>query len=327
MSEGTPLKKFRAYLAYLVESLAVLVGALGTICGALGTAFVIAHFTVGESSIVVAFLNNGAHWLVLGAFLGGIAALATPYRWVWAPLCLPGAVMFVVWYGRLFVPLHFAAQDENPLVVATFNIAGGARAVDQTILDIDADIIGIQEYGRYDTFALRRTYPHRINEGGLGILSKYPITAVTNIGRYPRGGLAGLRAVIDVNGQPVSVYSAHPRRPALEVRPLLYDPELRELAFDELAFHIERDTHPVILLCDCNTSSHTADYHQMRALLRDGWFDAGFGLGLTAPNAPLRLIRADYIWYSSEVRLVSIQRWMDTSSDHLPVVARFGLPE
>ena len=90
----------------------------------------------------------------------------------------------------------------------------------------------------------------------------------------------------------------------------------------------------LIVLGDLNLPDRSGAYRQLTTRLDDAHREAGWGLGYTFPQGlvwgrfwvPFPFLRTDYVLHSPDIRALDIQRGTPSGSDHLPVVARLGLP-
>jgi vancomycin resistance protein VanJ len=354
--------RLSAWLVAWLTSVRLQMGALAGIYGVVADGYLLLRIVFGERLVLVAALNNVAHWIVLGSVTSCLVALLAPFRRFWVLYTLPGVVAFVAWYSPLYVPDHWfrSADSDLQLTVATYNLAAvrhDAWRTRNVLLAMEPDVFGLQEVGnggRTLMVSLQDVYPYMVRDddlpgsdmpiskrperlGGYALLSKYPFLDGESrvLLYYPEqagenGARLGFRVVVDVDGQPVSVYVVHPLRPAITVRPLEYDARARAQGVRVIADALRQEIYPTVLLCDCNFSPQTDDYGVLSGLLTDAWRERGFGLGLTAPadpdDTPLRLMRSDYIWHSAAFTTLQIKVWPDSgASDHRPVWAELGL--
>lgn len=263
---------------------------------------------------------------------------------------LAAALPFVLYYLPLFLPRLPAPTPSRAVTVMTHNILAASRDTDrlaETILSQDADIVALQELvGNHAARLAPRlatTYPYRViyADQGLGLYSRYPLRDVQLLTLASEGSYA-IRAVVDLPGGPVTVFNAHPRNPRIDWTPgagsLLYvanfDPSRRDRAVASLVNAIDRVKGPVIVLGDLNLPDRSGAYRQLTAHLDDAYREAGWGLGYTFPEGlvwgrfwtPFPFLRIDYVLHSPEIRALEARRGPPSGSDHLPVVARLGLP-
>lgn len=317
------------------------VGALCATYGLMVTLLLALHYTIGERFTPIAILNNGLPWISLCAMLSFVGVLLSPvHRRLWLLYNLPGAVHFLVMYGVLFLPPVLRMGDPGPVAVrftaATYNIASSGTyfvKAAQVLRTMRADIIGFQEM-YYSGFLPNLTDIYRSSAlgAGVGILSTFQIDvdSMREIGmRDANQAAVGERLIVLVGGRPISVYTMHLVRPEITLRPLAYLGTERRIGLEDVLRAVRQEKNPVILFCDCNFSDGTEDYRRLAGVLIDTWREVGLGFGLSAPyhreDTPLLLLRGDYIWHSPEIVPLSIKVWDDSSSDHLPVIAEFGL--
>lgn len=319
-------------------------GALGATYGMIVSALLLIRVVIGEQSGLVGFLNHLLPWLMLGCVAGIIITLTSPYRSVWLLYYLLPIIFFTLLYAPLFVPsLPAATSDpDQSLTVSTYNVQlllgnRNGENIEQrwdTIEALDADIIGVQEVMGNPYLDVDNPYPYSFFTGTIGLMSRYPIDieAVETLGsRFGPDEASLLRAEINVNGQKIAVYSGHLVRPQMRLRPLSFSSELRANTVSLLTKRLEEETLPYLLLCDCNMTSDTDDYHKIADYMQDAWWERGFGFGFTAPadpdDMPFPVIRSDYIWYSG-LELTGVNIWSDAGgADHFPLRATMNLPE
>lgn len=306
-------------------------GALGGAYGALVSGYVILHYLIGERWSMMGLLNDGAHWLTLGAVgVIPLVLLAPRYRWVWLVYTLPAALAFLFWYGPLFVPSPQPDYDHQ-LTVLTWNIAwlnppNAQNQATATLNEADADIIGLQEYKPHrfveSVFA---AYPYRAYAPDLAIWSKHPILDFETLDTEVMRAIS-LKATVDVNGLVVTVYVFHPDRARIDFRSLSYDDSALRNTVAILMHDIQQATTPVIVLCDCNFADRSPHYQSFKEELRDSWYEQGVGFGLTAPfNRRLwPIVRSDYVWHSDDFGSLEVEVVPNSISDHLPVRAVLG---
>ena len=91
---------------------------------------------------------------------------------------------------------------------------------------------------------------------------------------------------------------------------------------------------PILLGGDLNTTSQTPIYQFLKATLKNGHDDAGWGFGFTYParlsvrhNLPLpAMVRIDHIFYSSHFEAITAKTLTQSGgSDHYPVLTKLVL--
>lgn len=307
----------------------------------LGTiGYLAVRYSVDERPTPIAFADNFLPWWAMGGLALAIVALFGRGRWLLVALQVPIIVMGVRQYGEMFLPQDTPSAAGLPVKVMTFNIysdeSDPAGVVD-LIREQDADIVGLQELGVAHADRIERElaaeYPYRLLYGtptnhGVGLLSRYPIVdeyVYYEFFKYVRN----LRVGLDVNGQRVNVYIAHPHSPRNPAHPLSYDTGLRDDQLEALRELLVEETNPALVVCDCNMSDQSKLYGQIKHVMVDSFREAGWGFGFTFPTKMLgrgiaapRLLRIDYVWHSSH--FVAQDAYVvnkSAGSDHRPVVA------
>lgn len=293
-------------------------------------------------------LNYVAHLITfpsLVIFL--LTAWLYPYKRMLLWLA-PGVVAFLFWHAPYLIPKSTPQVDGPTFTVAQFNVwihADNDRIV-EVIREMDADIVGLQE-NRPALEAkiqenLSEMYPYQVLENveqayeGLGLLSRYPILEshieITpgDIPHVHLDRMRYLRAVLDVNGQPLVVYVIHP--PIVSFRlGLQYDDQYHNDEIRLVTELVAQETLPLLVLCDCNLPPISRTYDWMEAVLDDAYRVQGWGVGTTYWGRifiNLPIFRLDYIWYRGGTVPLEIEVWNDDgTSDHAPLWARFALPD
>lgn len=347
-------------LIHWAESLVMQVGALCATFSLGVMAFILLHYTVGESWALVAMLNNFAHVLTLGCIPAFIVALLLPrYRIIWGLYALPGIGFFIIWYSPLFLPKPSMPFDNvEPgieITVTTINIRHQRDRIEEVLSAFStSDFIGVQEAAAIPATSSPPISDHTLAayQAGKLIYSQHPmlegsrqvvgdpgyvtetrdlLARVAHERRAWRIPVDAVAAQFEINNIPIMVYNMHPIRPTLDVRTLNYNDEERNAAIRYLSEALTESTTPVIVLCDCNFTYRTDDYARLATHLNDAWRVGGWGFGLTAPTryGPTGfftpLARVDYIWYSDHFELLSVAVLPMRISDHYPVQARLHL--
>jgi endonuclease/exonuclease/phosphatase family metal-dependent hydrolase len=312
--------------------------------------YLVLWLTVGDRLWPVFVLGYVAH-LALPA-----AAIVLPlaiYRRRWLSVALEGicAVAFVWLYsdvllGRDPAP---APQGAPVITVVTYNLGNGLAPPERVVpllRETGADVVGLQEVNAVTAAALavdlRDVYPYQTLHGlgipGKGLLSRYPIVQSDLLELNP--GRPDLRAVLDLDGVPVTIVVAHPPPPRLDRTGLRSRPGGAE-QLAALIATAETTEGPLILLGDFNLTRMHDGYQRLEgAGLRDVYRAAGRGAGFTSPTRLAKLaergspfgriplpplLRIDYVWVS--VHWQPLAAWVerDAGSDHRPVVARVAL--
>lgn len=291
----------------------------------------------GDRLWPVALVGAFLPWVLLpGALL--LPAVLLLRRWRRAALAAVPVIAFLWLFGGLFLPRlePACAGGEHgcrALRVMSYNVASGL-ADPQRLVEVvrgsDADIVVLLELVQPQADALDRAladeYPYRVFYpqvvNGKGLLSRYPIREVEGPFRI-QTAMTHLRAVVEVDGQPLTVIAAHPPRPNLRFpQGYVYDPGA-PADFAALA-ELATAGGPAILLGDFNTTAQSDNYRLLAgAGLRDAFRTAGQGFGMTFPATftPLPLVRIDFIWTTAD--FAALRAWVgpDAGSDHFPVLA------
>lgn len=296
-----------------------------------------------------AILNHFAHWLTIITLItfAGVVLLTIVLRhsWLWVTMTLvwlvPGVIAFGFWYGENFLPRKTPTAEGVKFTVATYNVEGLASDANQTfavIEQLDTDLVALQEFRPWlrakITSEMTTEYPYQVSRyNSHGLLSRYPILDY-EIGLYSLEGdlpfeqRRYVRAIIDMDGVNVVVYVLHIIAPKVAI-PVYYndtDTERQTRFFADLIAE-DKNTAPVLVLCDCNFTPRTREYEIMDGVLDDTFAEVGRGFGLTFPSgAPL--IRIDYVWYSEHFTAINTDVWNEGgTSDHRPVRATLVLEQ
>jgi vancomycin resistance protein VanJ len=209
--------------------------------------------------------------------------------------------------------------------------------VAEAISTFKSDLLGIGEYEWTRAGALRAQldaqypfsalYPEATD---VALFSRYPITE-KRLFRYPEVRSPFLRAIVDVDGTPITVYVLHLTSPNIIGLPWTYTASMRDHELRLVLDLLATESGPLLVLCDCNFTDQSNAYGALRDLLGDAFRDAGQGMGFTYPNAhrllPL-LVRIDYIWYSGHFAVDSASVLDDSgASDHRPIMAKLILKQ
>ncbi|KAA3648140.1 MAG: hypothetical protein DWQ07_03860 [Chloroflexi bacterium] len=265
------------------------------------------------------------------------------------------AVFFTFW-GNLFLPRSLPQDEAMALRVMTYNIFGRGRAL-QPVLDTialeQADVVFLQEVTFEAADALQtdfgETYPYqlmraRAGAGGLGVISKYPLTIQD--GSPPGDWGKGVQILsMDWDGITITLINFHFETTNLG-RLMRIDEQFREREGNAqaLADYVTGylGDQLVIAAGDANTVHLSKAYQSITATgLRDAWWEAGSGLGNTFPGSPFPntnrvslgrsplgslalpewLVRIDYIFYSPNWQAVEAHvADVNGGSDHRGVV-------
>jgi endonuclease/exonuclease/phosphatase family metal-dependent hydrolase len=241
------------------------------------------------------------------------------------------------------------APREQPLRVMTYNIQYGNEGIDSVIAVINAekpDIVGLQEldvhwserskfvnqiellakgtgmqYRFAPIYQMPGTDPSKPpREFGVGILSRYPITAFTNhmitrLSTQEENPVPGkkpgfLDAMLDVKGTKVHVYDVH-----LDYR---RDPQVRAMQVADMLQIIGDLKGPTLMFGDMNAHPDAPELAPLFQKFHDTW-PASNGPGLTMPaKSPTGKI--DFVLMSDGFRVQGARVPQVYASDHFPVV-------
>ncbi len=325
-----------------------------------GLAWVVIHHYLWQLD----FLSNFTAWYFLPAPILLLVALLLKRR-RWAILLVIPLIVFAVKYGPRFLAHETTARavsDTPTLTVMTMNVLKlntDWTAIKAQIQAANPDIISLQEMS--DAFltevwpSLIEMYPYNLHalskseSSYSGFLSRYPLKQEKIFNLPENFELANLRAVIDVKGQSVVVYTLRlaapkfqrmsiPSRILGKIFPYEYSVFYRRWQLTAFYPLLAEETLPVLVMGDFNTADSSEDHDIFKSTsgLQDTYAEVGFGMGFTFPAAVtvkekqlpfVPLMRLDYIWHNSQWQPLSAWLGGSTGSDHLPVIARLKLVE
>jgi endonuclease/exonuclease/phosphatase (EEP) superfamily protein YafD len=303
--------------------------------------YLLARITIGETSSIVAYFNNALPWMAVLALVLAIVALLSRWRGLLISLQLPVIFAALLIYNPVLLPTDPPAAGTGPQIrVASYNILSGQSDADeiaQVIADIDADVIALHELGPEHTGVIEQQlatlypysalHPTEPEHRGVGLFSRYPIEeeSAFTIGE---NSFVYLRAVLDVNGTPVTVFAAHPVPAKNRTNPLTYDDTDNTAELQTLrSMYLAETTGPLLMLCDCNITDQSDAYRALRDMLHDSFWEVGQGLGFTFQSRlPFPFLRLDYVWHNDAFKTLDFTVWDDAgTSDHRPVIAQLEL--
>jgi endonuclease/exonuclease/phosphatase family metal-dependent hydrolase len=300
---------------------------------------VIAYFILrpitGDNFILVFVYSNIVGWALFPALILLPVFLLTR-QWPRASLYAIQLVAVGLTFGTMFLPgrVNAAPDGSITLTVLTYNSANWAAHPDDLVRmlrESDADIIGLQELGPDQAEAVESelldVYPYQVlNPGfitGKGLLSRFPVTD------YEVFDIASNRpyieASLDVEGQSLRVFVAHPPAPGLTGRWNTIG-HVPGHAIEIQAVLDRADINqPTLLIGDFNVTDQGDNYRLLTdAGYTDVYHEVGWGLGATYPARifPFPMWRIDYVWTSPHFLPLNSHIGEDAGSDHLPVVAQ-----
>ncbi|MGB7337979.1 MAG: endonuclease/exonuclease/phosphatase family protein [Phototrophicaceae bacterium] len=318
-------------------------------------AYVILRVLFGSRWWWLGFLNTFAFWLflpliavaLLAAWLGGKRS---------ASVSLLLFVLGMLQFAPLPIGLFTASDAPHDIRVLTYNVLGHNGRIIETVdwmIAQDADILILQELidDNLDSQLPRllALYPHHTYvDGNVRILSRLPMLDGETIWLQDpsptRDGRLAVRAVVDLDGQALTIYGVHLNVPrgtkhhgnivtGIDTLDFIlrYDESNRNAQIYNLVERIRNEQHPVILAGDFNTSHTSPILGNLSAIgMVDAFRAVGTGWGMTWSHQPpaLPLIRIDYVWASSDfiARRFHLGGFMGADgSDHLPLVVDYSL--
>lgn len=302
-------------------------------------AWILQRFLATDIALV-GMIESVLQMLLFGAFI--FFPLCVLFRrWRGALLLVPLLILFVIAYGRLFVPRAQAGEGDLARSIMTFNIQAPEDAIGSIIAvirDSGADIVAVQELtsraaARFDA-ELAELYPYQAlhprdnDNAGQGVLSRMPIlddeywrleSLDTKLGHQ--------RVVVDWDGTPVTLFNTHPVPPLTQRG---FSTVNHTIELTDVLNRAEAVDGPVVIVGDFNMSEAFDLYQRFTERYTDAYAEVGqVGFGFTFPQGrflPFPIVRLDYVFYDAAFRGVEARVWPDSGgSDHLPVLARLIL--
>ncbi|HEX3054349.1 MAG TPA: endonuclease/exonuclease/phosphatase family protein [Aggregatilineaceae bacterium] len=312
--------------------------------------YLLIQFVFPYSLAPIKVINHGVFWFLsvsTAALALALILRASRYFLLWLA---PGVLVFALWFVPVWLPKSTPHAEGPRFTAATFNVLGFATDPNDTfavIKAINADIVGVEELRPKLEAKLKDElsdrYPYQISKvvqgfDGYALLSRYPIIESeihleVDLDHVDLDHPRYVRAVLDIEGQPVAVYLFHPPIP----QPSAYNVPFYRYLFEYDDTHIQNqttyivqqvkaETLPTLLLCDCNASPHSREYDLLNAVLDEAFGKQGNGLGFTSPTEPFPVVRIDYIWYSDHFTPLKAEVGAESGgSDHRPVWAQLAL--
>jgi endonuclease/exonuclease/phosphatase family metal-dependent hydrolase len=233
--------------------------------------------------------------------------------------------------------------EGTALKVMTFNIQSGLRGLDkvaEVIRSEAPDIVALQEVDVGSVRAGLKNQPEELarltglthhhhfrtttlsgGDYGVALLSRFPVVSVE---QHPLPVASGAeprtvaRAVLDVDGQEVSVYVTHLTR-----RPFNNGIRLRQSA--AILALMNQDPRPKLLMGDMNDTPESGALRLFKRELMDVFAQRGEGPDITYPLPLIPSLRIDYVLACDQFRPHSSRVLHVGASDHYPVVAELSL--
>ncbi len=240
---------------------------------------------------------------------------------------------------RSWLPAERPVLAGETMIVATFNLLAPNRdeaGVLAELRAIDADVVCLQEVSPFwrEVFAreLAEEYPYRAVEpwkGGFGVALLSKRVFVGEAERVTTPGIEApmVRAVVEVGGREVAIYSCHTLPPAWH-----WGYRFGGAQFRGLLAQLESVTLPTVVMGDFNTAPGGPRDMAMRA---HGWQDAwdlaerGPGTSWRSGSFPAVVpgLRLDRVWLSGELGAARVRVGEGPGSDHRPVWGEVGFRE
>ena len=255
------------------------------------------------------------------------------------------AIVAVLRFGGEWVSAPPPGTSDGVFTTASWNLELGARegpAAADAVATIGVDLIALQELGPQHAQAMDASqtvtgiYPHRAlypeaGVFGMGLLSRYPIVRA----EY-RQDPSLIEAVIDVDGQEVTILDVHPLAGRLDMAgpiPVGFDSNKRDESLRRIRARIEAAIdrgEGVILLGDLNATPFEPGYLELADGMHDAHAEVGQGPGFTwRPNrlewAGMGVIRIDHALSSPRITPVSVAEHCDRPGDHCILKAAFAI--
>lgn len=245
-------------------------------------------------------------------------------------------------------PSEFLKGNEVSIKVLSYNIhhgTGGDGVFDlkrtgDVLAESDADIIGIQEIDKHwssrsefkdqtkwlaEYLGMHYTFGANLDrdpleEGeqrrqyGTAVLSKYPIIdhenqLLTSSDREQRGLL---KTTINIKGNHLHFFNTH----------LGLSSEERQVQAAEIMEIANEKKGPLIIVGDLNAAPDTDEIETISAKFNDSFAEQNNDYTFPSDDP---YIRADYIFYSAELKNKKAEVIHTSVSDHLPIIAEFML--
>lgn len=213
------------------------------------------------------------------------------------------------------------------------------QLIESSIEEMAPDILCLQEYNRSIAPSFE-DYPYQyfqsIVEGGNhgnAILSKFPISNRRKI-EFENSDNGGIYADIEFENRILQVYNIHfeslrenfklaSRRSSIgfrefkNLREVFKTQELQAQRVDSI---LQKSKYPVVLCADLNNTAFSESYKLLADDLKDGFVEAGYGLGSTYLGLVLPL-RIDFIFADHSIEVIDFQTLRYKLSDHKPILA------
>jgi endonuclease/exonuclease/phosphatase (EEP) superfamily protein YafD len=311
------------------------------------TALIIAYyainFTLGERVWIFDALGYIHAWLFLPSLLLlPIALLRRSPLLIFLAVIPP--IIFVMSYGRFFLPHNNIENGGHRLTVMTYNVHDANKQIEAVADQIDLynpDIIGLHELEANMAQALEArlatTYPYRLFAPSRGIFSRYPFESAVAY-QLGKDGYWMQQVVVSVAGHQVNLLNVHIRSPRLEYTypltgrlgiPTGFATENRNRDMADLLAILGKLDGIVVILGDLNLTDRHDLYKELTHTLIDTHMEEGRGLGFTRghfPQSGLATWRIDFVLHSTNLVTLASDTGVFAGSDHRPVISVLGFP-
>lgn len=293
-----------------------------------------------EDSRTVIVLETVTVYVLLPAYLIAIVAAMAHLRIICGCAVLLAACHLVWFLPELRGSRHLdasAAASAKHVTLYSQNVMFDNHSpedVGNQIKQTNADIVMLEELTEPHVQAILSTgafdnYPYWFVKAatcgprGLGIFSKYPLTEQHAV---ESPGFPQMRAVADVDGEPLVLWNVHIRAP-VEGSPTGWLGDMKQLNR-----RIHNETGAVLIAGDFNA---TYGHRPYRDLLTGDFHEAAIDLGRgTARTWPVNTkwgerlggyVRFDHVLYNGKLRALSQHEVVVNGSDHRGVITRLAL--
>lgn len=298
----------------------------------------------------LAFVREMQLFLFVPAPLVLGLALVARSRLVLAAAVVP-LVLFALLYGPHVVPRPIPSVEGPRLRVMSYNVGAARRlgqpsAIIELIRAVDPDVVCLVE-ARRDTLAtvggpLGAEYPYQAAGSSVFALSRFPLE---NARQLDLGAAAHDALLTDlvVDKRVATLAVVHLQRidafrgaggglTGLAEAALRFDPRSRDAAAAQVMAALRERSGSSILAGDFNTTPWSRTHQIVAADLRDGFHEAGWGLGHSYPawlrtvgwDVSIPLLRIDYVFHSTDLVALGARVGPRADSDHLPIVVELA---
>ena len=182
-------------------------------------------------------------------------------------------------------------------------------------------LIPLKEAGAFERYPYSFVDARHGSFGG-GIWSRYPLSEGET---WTVNGHPFVRAVADVEGQPVRLYNVHAKAPSRGWAVPRWKEQLARLGQE-----VRADPLPTVVAGDFNATYGHKPFRDLLATgLREAHMEVGRGLAVTWPRGGRVLppiYRLDHVLVSPDVAVLEAKEGVGRGSDHRPVIADLALP-